>query len=289
MTQDKSIEINNQATKYFLGNEFEKAEKLYNEALGLNPESPTVLNNLGLLYHQKKQYDTAYEYFMKALKIEEKNTYLLNAGNAMACMNNLDEAASLYKKVIEKDYQNIAAIESLANLYEYKKEYTKAAQYWKVLANQTGKAEYFIALAKNQMQARQFKSALELLYHNNLRNSATSWHLVGICEYELRNLGLAVEAFKQALGIEPDWEATRQYLAVTLLKAGDTHSAIEEMSKIIKINPQNYHVLTDLGVVFLSQKRVDDAIKLFEEALTIKPDFEKALKYKKSALEMDRA
>ncbi len=64
---EATIEKNNQGVQFFLNRDFESAKKLYEQALDIDAENVTTLNNLGLLYHQLKEYATAVNYYEKAI------------------------------------------------------------------------------------------------------------------------------------------------------------------------------------------------------------------------------
>ncbi len=282
----EAVEINNIGVRHFLNEEFEEAEKQYKKALEINPESATVLNNLGLLYHQKKKYKTAAEYFRKALKFEEKDTYCVNAGNAMANLNEAEKAKEWYLKALDLNAESITARESMANLLEYTGDSVKAAQYWGELINLTQKGKYFIEYAKNLIKRGKFKDALHILYNKAPQDSGSTWYLIGICEYELRNFGLTEKALKRSLGINPDSEEVRHYLAVALLASGRVNDAIAEIDKVLKLNPENYRMLTEKGVIMLSQKNTHEALNLFDKSLSLKPGYKKAIKYRNMALKL---
>lgn len=286
MDMDKATEINNTGVRYFLNRQFEKAEECYREALDLNPENATALNNLGLLCHQKKQYKKAIEYFKKAIRIKEKATYHVNAGNAAACLNNMEEAESWYLKALEIDSNSVSARESLAKLYEHHNKTREAAGLWSDLIRSTGKEKFKIEYAKNLMKQEKFKEAAEILYKRVSEESSTVWYYAGICEYQLKNYGSAEEVLKRGLAIDPDDENIRHYLAVTYLARGEAEKGMNQFNKILKLNPDNYQILTEKGVILLSRNKPDEALKLFEKSLSIRPDYKKAKKYKGMARKM---
>lgn len=282
---DKATEINNTGVKHFLNRQFGEAEKCYKEVLDLNPENVTALNNMGLLYHQKKQYEKAIEYFEKAISIHPNDTYYVNAGNAAACLNRAKEAEAWYFKALEMNENSENARESLARLYEFNNRLSDAAAIWRKLVQTSGKEKFKIEYAKNLVKQKKHGAALDLLYNRAAKENSTVWHLIGMCEYQMKNYGLAEKALKKGLSIDPDDEQIRHYLAVTLFAKRQVQEGMRQFDKILKINPDNYQILTEKGVILLSRDKTEEALELFEKSLRINPEYEKAIKYKKMALE----
>lgn len=276
---DKAIEINNKGVRHFLNREFGKAEECYKEALAMHPEYETALNNMGLLCHQKKEYEQAIDYFEKAIEVKPKETYYVNAGNAAACLGKMAEAESWYVKALEMNSRSVRALESLANLYEHNRVPGKAADLWKSLVEISGEEKYLIDYVKNLMKRGKYKQALDMLKHRVSKESSQAWYLTGICEYHLNNYGLAEEALKQALARDPDDEEIRRYLAVTYIAMGEMDKGVVQFDKILKINPDNFQIMTEKGVILLGLDQPVEALELFEKALSLSPGFDKAEKY----------
>ncbi|CAG8559618.1 8726_t:CDS:10 [Paraglomus occultum] len=95
---------------------------------------PLVLNELGVLYYNKQNYQIAVGHFEKALKIIEETkcrpqiwvTTWMNIGHAYRRMCEFDKAEMYYKKVIEISPPNAGALAALAYIYHVKEEYEKA-------------------------------------------------------------------------------------------------------------------------------------------------------------------
>ncbi len=280
---DKVIEINNKGVRHFLNREFGKAEECYKEALSMHPDYETALNNMGLLCHQKKEYKQAIDYFKKAIEVKPKETYYVNAGNASACLGLMEAAESWYVKALEMNSRSVSALESLANLYEHNQVPGKAADIWKSLAEFTGEEKYLIEYAKNLMKRRKHKQALNLLKHRVSKEGSQAWYLTGICEYHLNNYGLAEDALMQALAKDPDDEEIRRYLAVTCIAMGEMEKGVAQFDKILKMNPENYQIMTEKGVILLGLDQPAEALDLFEKALSISSGYKKAEKYRNMA------
>jgi tetratricopeptide (TPR) repeat protein len=119
---------------------------------------------------------------------------------------------------------------------------------------------------------------------------------VGLCEYMLSkapnapsphyNLGVAygelgryqdaVEAFKQAIRIKPDYAEAHCNLGVAYGKLGRWQEAIEAFSQAIKIKTDYAEAHYNLGVAYGKLGRYQEAVEAYKQAIRIKPDYAEA-------------
>jgi Tfp pilus assembly protein PilF len=62
----------NLATKYEKQGDLDNAQKMYERALNINPNSTEALNNLGGIFYKKKDYKSAEMCFSRAVMIDPK-------------------------------------------------------------------------------------------------------------------------------------------------------------------------------------------------------------------------
>ncbi|QIA08471.1 tetratricopeptide repeat protein [Draconibacterium halophilum] len=279
---EKAIEINNKGVQHFLNKEFDQAEEQYLQALKLDNKNATALNNLGLLHHQKKDYEQAERYFLNAININHKATYFLNLANAQVFLRKWEDAETNYQTALKLQPNNENVLASLARFYENSNKHQQANEVWLSLVQQSPRKEHSIDLAKNLMTLKRFEEALAVLSnHPWFNSSAAIQFYAGICEFNLKNYGLAELAFKNSLAIDPDNFKTRHYLAINFIAKGASVSALKELNFLMRLNPENEKVRLDAVSVLLSLKRWEEAQKLNNEVLTLNEGSAKALEYKK--------
>ncbi len=282
MMEDQAIALNNEGVQHFLNKEFDRAKQCYQRALELNPDNTSVLNNLGLFYHQQKEFTNALSCFNKAISIEKKPNFLINAGNSLAMMGKNKEAKEHYLSVIKNEPGHVNAQVCMAKISTHEGRLDVAEHYWKALVEQTGKKEFMLELAKVYMLQKAYTTAADLLYTiAESMEQAEIWFQIGRCEFHLKNHGLAEKALKKALSEIPDHLEFRRYLALNYLATGNMEEAMRQLDTIIKLDPANYQVLTEKGIILCSMHRFDLASTLFDRALHLQPDYEKAKYYKK--------
>jgi tetratricopeptide (TPR) repeat protein len=279
---EATIEKNNQGVQSFLNRNFEQAEKFYKEALDLEEENTTTLNNLGLLYHQLEEYETAVEYYEKAILLKPKEVYYVNLGNSLMFLGRQQEAIQLYEETIKMNPNHLNAKVCLAKAYESEKRFQEAEAIWENVVVQSEEEQFKIALAKNYMIQGAFEKGLAvLIYLPSSEKESEISNLIGVCEFNLKNYGLAEKAFKKSLSLEPNDAEVRHYLAINYLSKGDALSALKELSFLIKVFPEDLHIKLNITMVLLSMKKYVQADELLNEVLAIDSENEKALHYKK--------
>jgi tetratricopeptide (TPR) repeat protein len=278
---EAATEKNNKGVEFLLKKDFERAESAFKDALGKDDKNTTALNNMGLLYHQKEEYKKAIQHFNNAISIHAKDTYYLNLANSLTFLGKYDEAETNYKACLSLNLDNANAKISLAKLYEKVGKARLATVIWEELANSSTKEFYKSELAKNYMATGNFENALSVLtYLISINENALYRCYIGVCEFNLKNYGLAELAFKKSLAVEPDNYKTRHYLAINYLSKGDYNDALKQLELLIKMNPDDNKVKLDKAIIFLNLGNYKEAQKLIDQVLKTDSENEKALYYK---------
>ena len=110
-----------------------EAQRLYKQALMIEPGNVSILNNLGVIYIQKRNYSKARDSLESAIRLKPEyvdpyyNLACLYAikGDVMKSLDNLEKAVSLNKSVMEwarkdRDLQNIRGVHEFEEIIEKK-------------------------------------------------------------------------------------------------------------------------------------------------------------------------
>lgn len=101
--RDRSAQVYESALAAQRGRRWQEAERLYQQAISLDPRHVQALNNLGVLYMKQKRSEAAIELFVKALAIQAGyvdpyyNLACLysQSGNVRASLNYLERAVNI--------------------------------------------------------------------------------------------------------------------------------------------------------------------------------------------------
>ncbi len=99
------------------------------------------------------------------------------------------------------------------------------------------------------------------------------WLLAGYCYGELGHYQEAMEEFKQAIRIKPDYAEAHYNLGVTYGELGRHQEAIEAFKQAIRIKPDDAEAHYNLGVTYGELGHYQEAMEAYKQAIRIKPDY----------------
>lgn len=99
---------------------------------------------------------------------------------------------------------------------------------------------------------------------------------MGRARFELGDTAQAEELLQQAGQLMPKDPAVAASMAELLIRAGRLKEARESLELLSRVNPVSHFPWYFLGVVDLEEHREADAVRKFEMAVALKPDFEPA-------------
>ena len=119
-------------------NEHDKVISMCLQHLSGGKESPDILNQLGMAYFKKGEFQQAFEAYQKALEQDEKNPLTLsNMGTLNLTLLRLkkerkflSQAIEFYTRAVEYYPETITALNGLAIAYIYAREREKAISCW---------------------------------------------------------------------------------------------------------------------------------------------------------------
>jgi tetratricopeptide (TPR) repeat protein/SAM-dependent methyltransferase len=83
----------------------------------------------------------------------------------------------------------------------------------------------------------------------------------------------AIAAFRQAIGIKPDFAEAHFNRGNALMRQGKLDEAVAAFRQVIGIKPDFAEPYCNLGVALAEQGKLDEAVAAFRQAIGIKPDF----------------
>jgi tetratricopeptide (TPR) repeat protein len=104
-----------------------------------------------------------------------------------------------------------------------------------------------------------------------------SFYDLGQYYFDLPDRDRAVDAFRKALELDPNYGLVHLYLGWIYLDGGDYPKAIEHLKKYAALSPGEANPLDTLAEAYFWMGRLDDSLVKYREALEIKPDFEGSL------------
>ncbi len=258
----------------------EKAQPLLEKIIALDPGHALAHAELGKLYEHQEKIEAAKISYARSLENNPHSPLCLQRmGDLLERLGDEDGSLTFYKAAVLASPQ----VEDLYRVYGetlHRKDRLAAAEdaFRKALTINPGGVKTIKSLCYLLEQHGRFKEAQAgLMKCAKISNeSADTLYEIG------RNLVLqkkekeALDWLRRAIQAEPNLVQAHITLSAALNTTDDPEAAAEEIQKSIALHPKIPHLYTNLGVVYLSLSRVDDAIFYLQKALEVSPKFSHA-------------
>ncbi|MBN2402085.1 MAG: tetratricopeptide repeat protein [Spirochaetes bacterium] len=298
---------------------YSNAISIFNEVV--ESDAPTsdkaiALTYIGIIHDDRSNYNKAIEYFLRALKYDDKNpiTYR-NLAIAYRHARDLDSAEKTIKKGIGISPYNVQNIILYGNILYEQGKYTDAIKAYEdalrkkndpaALHNmalallKTGKEtlamEYLIKagtedkegnvahLAYSKLGAlyierKDYESAekyLKIAGSLNSRDPVVKYNL-GIAYLKMKQVEKAVAEFEQAGELGKNDENLLLNLGETYFTLNDYDKSIEVYNRLLDTNKRNIIILSRLAEVYYEKGDPIKALELYQRITTLEPASENA-------------
>lgn len=287
--------VNNGNSLVKLG-EYEKAIKLYDEAIEINPILENAWNGKGNALTHLGKYDDAINAFERAIQINQNLSIAwLGKGGALSSKCMYNEAIKCYNKTLEIDPNNLAALSALNAKgvdLNYLGMYSEANQLFDyVIHNKTvsddttlsylwiNKGDALEGLGKYSESIEAYNEAI------NIRpRYARAWSDKARVLSLLGNFNESRLAVNKTIEYSPHLEETLKEEGLNLCKYGGYENAIKDFDDAIRINPQNATIWNYKGAALYYLGRYNESILAYNEAIELNPQFALAWNNKGTAL-----
>ncbi|KAE8725140.1 putative UDP-N-acetylglucosamine--peptide N-acetylglucosaminyltransferase SPINDLY [Hibiscus syriacus] len=264
------------------GNTQEGIQKYY-EALRIDPHYAPAYYNLGVVYSEMMQYDTALSCYEKAAL--ERPMYAeayCNMGVIYKNRGDLESAIACYERCLavspnfEIAKNNMAiALTDLGTKVKLEGDINQGVAYYKKALSYNwhyADAMYNLGVAYGEML--KFDMAIvyyELAFHFN-PHCAEACNNLGVIYKDRDNLDKAVECYQLALSIKPNFSQSLNNLGVVYTVQGKMDAAASMIEKAIIACPTYAEAYNNLGVLYRDAGNISMAITAYEQCLKIDPD-----------------
>ena len=124
-------------------------------------------------------------------------------------------------------------------------------------------------------QMQEALDALDLL-SKDYPDDALLFNIRGACYAGLDQKDAAVESYKQAVLLKPDYAKAHYNLGGALQEIGQLDDAVKSYESAIALEPENAEAHNNLGNVLRELEQLDAAINSYEKAIVINPNYVEA-------------
>ncbi len=228
--------------KEYSSKSFEVAERMCFEFLKQYPDEIRVLNILGALFVEKKDFLKAIKYLEKTINI--KKDYAIgynNLGLVYRSLNKDKIAINYFKKAIY--YKN-----------NYKEAYNNIAITYQSLKKNDEAVKFLVAAIK-----------IDNNYFQPLYN-------LGNIKAENKQFTEAISLYKNCYELNPNYYPCIINMGNAYSEIGDFENAILYLQKAQNIDPKNSLAAFNLGNIFFKFGKLKKAMEFYKNAIEIEPE-----------------
>jgi Tfp pilus assembly protein PilF len=194
-----------------------------------------------------------YTLFSRAIAVTENNYLAYNiVGDELGLKGDYDSAEISFLTALAIKPDNAETLDKLGQVAFQKKDYDKALHY------------YQNALAIHPAD-REILNMTGKTYYN-----------LGLLSSKQGKINDALNNYKKAISINPDYADAHKSLADVLFSKRDMAQAFKHYSEALRINPDDATTQYNIGVILFQQQQFKAADKHFYQAVQINNSYEKA-------------
>ena len=215
----------------------EEALAQYLTLLKLDEYKLVVSVEIGVIYYENRQYDTAIKYFDEALDIQSNDPEALKyKAFCLVNVGDYNNAISIMNNILKKNQEDVMLNYNLGRAYKGREDYKTAIRYYTVSSKDK---EY----------------AVKSLYE------------IGLCYIKLENMEMAISTLENAVNYESYDKDLNLAILYTLSECydvvGNINKSIEILEGIIVIDP-NYKNASEKLNVYKESKYSENIKKFFK-------------------------
>jgi Flp pilus assembly protein TadD len=247
------------------------AERLYRDALRLDPQQPDALHGLGVLAIGGPSNAQAIGLIGRALALRPGIAlYSLNLGLALLAQGHVEEArASLHVAVLQDpaDPRAHAALATVLDRLGRRAESTDSAR------QAPGEPGMQVLLGRHAIETARWTDAVAALSLavRHAPSDAGAWHALGVAYAALGQADAAERCVRQVASLRPDDPAALANLAARLFETNRFDEALALLRRAVSLGPPTAETLSNLGLVLMALGDLADAEAALSEAARLAP------------------
>lgn len=133
-------------------------------------------------------------------------------------------------------------------------------------------AKTLLIILDKKKLSKEIEKQRKIIQSDPGNRTARNYALLGYFYLHKKNqLNKAIDAYKNAIELDPDYLSARYFLGVAYTNAGNYDEAITEYEKALKLSPDDPAIFTELGVTYRRKGLTEEAVKYIKKALVLDP------------------
>ena len=269
-------EVFEKAVRALGAGDYQTAERGFQSVLREQPRNIAALSNLGVIYSRTNRADRAIAIYRRALQVSpDDKAILLNLGLVYLRQEAHSKALPLFERIVAVDPQHLQARQLLAVCRAYVGQLAPAIRDLESLRAAAPRDEGILfllgfAYLKNH-DPESAKNIFEQMFE--AAGPVRAQFLLGKAYYEATLFPQAEESFLEVLRLDPRFPGVRLELGKVYISLRRTDDAIRELQLALKDNPGDGDASYFLGGLLVQEDRLAEGIPYLERAKQVKPDF----------------
>ena len=250
---------------------YDQAEEAYKRFLEIQPDVPTVLNNLGSVFLRTGRYHGAVEYFKRARNLDGNLFQVrLNLAICLYRLERYSEARKEFELYLREDPQNYQA-NYLAGIVSFSlNDFPVAVNYLeRILTARKPDSALLFTLATSYARTKQPEKARSMVDRLFAQPQDTpQFHLLmGQIHFDRHDYKKALSEFNRAAEGANTLTLVHYWQGLALLAAGRASDAESEFREEIKLNPNDPESLFYMGYILRKAGDCKGAVSFFQRAI----------------------
>ena len=263
LTLDQALQKGIEAHK---AGKAQEADRYYTAILKANPKHPDANHNMGVLAVGIGKVQEALPFFKTALEANDSIAqYWLSYIDALIKIDRIGDAKAALDQAKSKD-ANGDGFDQLEQRIKLAPSENSSAQ---------DPSQEELKSLINLYTQRQYQETLTQAYKllKKFPRSFTLYNIIGVTNHSSGKAQDAVQAYKKAISIKPDFAEAHNNLGLVLKDQGKLDEALEVYNKAIAIKPYFAEAHNNLGLVLMDQGKLHEALEVYYKTISIRPDY----------------
>ncbi|MBV9677942.1 MAG: tetratricopeptide repeat protein [Acidobacteriaceae bacterium] len=265
----------NRAAQALAAGDYTAAEQGFQAVLRQEPGNVGAIGNLGIIYARTNRADKAITAYQSALHLSPNDEpILLNLGIVYLKQEFHALALPYFARVVTIDPGNRQARQLLAVCRLYTGEVTSAIHDLQELRAASPRDEQILFLLGFAYLKNGDPKTAQTVFNDmfEVAGPARTQFLLGKASYEAALFPQAEESFLEVLRLDPNFPTLHLELGKLYISQRRTEDAIRELKVALKENPANEDANYFLGSLLVRESHYAEGITYLEQARKLKPD-----------------
>jgi tetratricopeptide (TPR) repeat protein len=251
---------------------YDEAEKFWRQVIQLQQNDATAHARLGSVLFSQDKFDEGVAAYQQALKIKPSAKIYTNYGDGLRDKDKLVEAIGAYQEALKLDSKNLEALTGLGLVYNQQENYPEAiVEFRKVIALKPSANNYEL-LGDALAGMKKFDEAIAAYRQALKKDKNYTWLYIKVAEtfYKQSKVNDAIATYRQAIDADSSNFSAYTGLAETV----KFPRSVTILTEYVKQDPKNDVPFQALGYVFKENKKLNESVAAYRQAIKVKPSAE---------------